>query len=281
MFSVLSVFLRYSAHTQAAAPGALNTFLDEGCEEASIINPSVNLPVDTCLVTPGALGISVQVLPPCSSGQASFIMYSDKACRRAESMDLQFNNCYFDSQVSINAVQFVCTGVAGGSIPTATTTITFGSSTIPVAGGGAAVATAAGGESHQSSPSVNTADVTSTPSSTASSSSNPSSTSNNDHGNDSSSGLSPKSQIALGVGIPVATLLVALLAWWFPCRKVRQYRHDNHSNYVQQRPGALPPHFPPPPSNHPPQELPTPNIYSSYQPGPGSPSPYSQRGKYY
>lgn len=137
-------------------------------------------------------------------------------------MDLQYNNCYFDGPVSIKAVQLVCTGVAGGSVPTATTTVTFGSSTIPVAGGPAA--TSHGG-SQQSSRLVNNAVPTSKPTS-SSSSSDPHPTSNpvgNDGGDGSSSGFSHNTQIALGIGIPLATLAVALLAWWFPCRRIRRH----------------------------------------------------------
>ena len=208
------VFYQFPSLSFADAPGSLALFLDEECQEASIINPSVKLPVDTCLVNSGALGVAVQSLPPCASGNAAFVMYHDTSCTNQIQLDLQYNNCYFDGPIGIPAIMFVCSAVAGGTLATTTSTVTAGSTTIPIAAN--TPNSSPGGSSEQSTPSSNGATATSTsPASHTSSNSSPTSTSSS--GSGSGSGLSQSTQIALGVALPIGGILVALLAWWFPC----------------------------------------------------------------
>ncbi|MCJ1461201.1 hypothetical protein MMC28_011583 [Mycoblastus sanguinarius] len=208
----------------ASNPGTLALFLDEECSQASTINQSVNVTVDTCLVTPGALGIAVETLPPCASGDATLIIYRDTSCTNPLDSDIQYNNCYFDGPNGVPAVLFACTAAARGSAATATSTVFAGLSSMPVAVD-TPTTTSSGGTPDQTTPSSNSATTTSTPPSD-STSPNSSQTNTNGGGGDGSgtgsgSGLSEKGQIALGVGLPVGSIVVALLAWWFPCKKRR------------------------------------------------------------
>ena len=215
---VTLVFYQLPSPSFADASGAIALFLDETCEEASIISPSVKLPVDTCLVNAGALGIAVQSLPPCTSGTAALVMYHDTSCANQIQSNLDYHNCYFDGPDGIPAVMFICSAAVGGSLATATSTVTAGSSTIPVAANTPIFSS--GDTSAQSTPSSNGATVTSTVVSTSTgshTSSNSSQTNANGAGSGSGSGLSQSSQIALGVALPVGAILVALFAWWFPC----------------------------------------------------------------
>ncbi|KAK3176911.1 hypothetical protein OEA41_008237 [Lepraria neglecta] len=209
----------------ASAPGTLALFLDDICSQASIINPSVHVPINTCLVTPGALGIAVEALPPCTSGDATLIIYQDTSCANPVGSNIQYENCYFDGS-GVPAVLFACSEAAGGATATATSTVSAGSSSMPVAGDTPAT-TSSGGTPEQTTPSSNGATTTSTPPSSSTSQS--STNSGGDGSGGTGSGLSHKGEIALGVGLPVGSIVVALLAWWFPCKKKR--RHDQADQY--------------------------------------------------
>lgn len=260
------IILIFPLTCTASPNGTLNPFLDYNCARASVVNPSVPLPIDTCLVSSGAYGLAVKTLPPCSSGTAKVATYQDNSCANAiDPIETAYgdDNCYIDDSGSyIKAVAFVCPDVAGGSVPTSTTTATFGSSLIPIASG--APASKGGGQS--TSPSSNNASPTSNPGSASPSSTTtttPSNISNSDDGG--GSGLSHGAVVGLGVGVPVATLLVALLAWWFPCKKIRNHGHgDNQFGGMSQPLYHQGPQYQPdvhasqwaPPINNYPQELP-------------------------
>lgn len=216
----------------SAAPGTLSSFLDYSCTEPIVINPTFTIPVGACLVTKGVNSLIIQFLPPCSTGVASLVMYRDRSCANAIDMsDVNFDdNCYsYYGYGSINAVQFVCPEVAGGSVATTTTTATFGSTTIPVASG----ASFSGTGSQPTAPSSNEAAPTTTPTSNSV---------DGDGGGRSGSGLSQHATIALGVAIPVIAVLVALLAWWFPCKKGKGLREDHHPN-TGHMPMPIPPQY--------------------------------------
>ncbi|KAL8695721.1 MAG: hypothetical protein Q9224_003209 [Gallowayella concinna] len=231
---LLVVLLYFPFLSSSAASGTLNVYLGFSCMKASVINPKVSVPLNTCLVSPNAYGMAVQVLPPCATGTAALHMYWDTSCGSdIDVPDYQIeDNCYADnSGQHIRAVQFVCPEVAGGSVATSTSTATFGSSLIPIASG----ASSSGDKKQSKSPSSNDAQATSNPSSTSdlsptSQSSVPSHTNAvvDDDSGGSSSGLSRSAVVGLGVGVPIATLLVALLAWLFPCKKIRQRRKENN-----------------------------------------------------
>lgn len=233
----------------ASIPGSLALFLDSSCYQASIINPSVNVPVDTCLVTPGAEGIAIETLPPCTSGNATLILYKDTSCANQDTSGIQFSleKCSFDGG-GVPAVLFACNQAAKGAIATAISTVSAGSSSLPITVN-TPVPTSPGGTAEQTTPASNGASTTSTTaSSTTASNSSQTNTKSGGNGSGSAgSGLSQKGQIALGIVLPVATIVVALLTWWFPCRK-RRRRHGQADQYnlVQSpshglaRPIALP-----------------------------------------
>ncbi|KAL8937473.1 MAG: hypothetical protein Q9216_004401 [Gyalolechia sp. 2 TL-2023] len=279
---VLVVISIYPLHSIAAALGKLNSFTSYYCNEASVVNPTISIPINTCLVSPNAYSFSVQILPPCDTGTATLTLYDDISCANPlpDSVYNVEDNCYNDSGGGhIYAIQFVCQEVDGGSVPTTTTTATFGSSLIPIAtdepsSGGRTQSTTSSktpsaNEALPTSDSASDSTSSSTPSTSAgtANSDNSASSDNNNNNNDnsSSSGLSRNAQIGLGVGVPLAALMVALLAWWFPCKKGR--RPAEHGHHIT---GQLPM------ANHqhhhtnwisqanPPQELPADRKYAYY-----------------
>ncbi|KAI4162405.1 MAG: hypothetical protein LQ342_003971 [Letrouitia transgressa] len=227
MFPHIPLLLLYylPLRSFASASGSLALFLDEICREASTLNPSVNIPLNTCLVTPGAQGIAIKTLPPCDDGSdAELVLFQDTSCADRDSADpemFKFENCYFDGPNGVEAVLFACGKNAGGAVATSTTTVY--ASRLPIAqetGG-------SGSTPEQSAPLQNTAISTSIPSAPSSPSKapTPSPSDNNDNNNGSgTSGLSRTGQIALGVALPVAAVVVALLAWWFPCHGRDKFR---------------------------------------------------------
>ncbi len=233
------LLLSLPVFSQSSASGTLNIFLNFSCTRASVINPTVNIPVDTCLVTLGAYGIAVQILPPCSTGVATLAMYRDKSCANAVEIPdyLIEDNCYPNTMGGqISAVQFVCAEVAGGSVPTTTSTATFGSSLLPIASG----TPFSGTGPRPTTPSSNDAAPTIDPTSSSPTDSN---SVDGDGSGRSGSGLSQRTSITLGVAIPVIAVLVALLAWWFPCKKGKGSGGKHHPH-----PGLMP--APIPPSHH-------------------------------
>lgn len=118
-----------------SAQGQLAQFLDSECNEASPINPIVNLPLNTCLVTEGAGGLVVEIYPACTTGNTALQLYADTSCARPDSYagDVE-NNCYWYGGAGIPAAMFICGSVADGdSHATSTTTVSAGSVLVPVA----------------------------------------------------------------------------------------------------------------------------------------------------
>lgn len=200
------------------AQGQIAQFLDIICEEKSPVNPTVSLPLDTCLVTSGALGVVPERLPTCltGNGNATLQLYRDQSCAIPETSSVFVrDNCFDSGAPGIPAVMFICGSVAdGNSDATSTTTVTAGSVLVPVAKAtGASTTSTPGGLFSQTATGSIGLLTSGTP---ASSASNPSQTNATSTGGDSSSGLSQHEQIILGIAIPVAALLVALLAWLCP-----------------------------------------------------------------
>ena len=111
---------------------------------------------NTCLVTPGALGIAVQAQPTCPSGTATFKVFRDTSCANHVTTDLQYDNCYFDGPDGVSAIAFVC----DRAVVTATSTAPAGSSTIPVAADTPRTSSS-GAQTGQSAPPSNGASTTS------------------------------------------------------------------------------------------------------------------------
>ncbi|KAL8650249.1 MAG: hypothetical protein Q9210_003941 [Variospora velana] len=236
----------------AADPGSISAFLDTGCYEPSVINPTISLALNTCLVpTGGAHSFAAQVFPPCASGRATMIMYRDSSCTRPVDGTRDYKNCFWSIFDNVPAVQFVCKDVSNGEVPTSTSTATFGSSVIPVAGAAIETPTTGGGTTTgRISPSLNE-NASPTPSSDPQAPTSPGTGNigdNNNSDGSSGAGISRRAQIALGVGVPAAALLVALLAWWFPCKKVREhgvFHHHHGAGQMQQLPPQQQQHHPP------------------------------------
>lgn len=217
-----------------SAQGQIAQFLDISCDEKSPINPTVSLPLDTCLVTEGAQGVVVQVYPACltGNGNTTLQMYQDQSCATPGSSDDISDNqgCYWLFAGSgIPAVMFICGSVADGdSHATSTTTVTAGSVLVPVAKAtGATTSLTPGSLSSQTATDSNGL-ITST--TAASSASNPSQTNGSGTGSGSSSGLSQHDQIILGIVLPAGALLVAVLAWQWP-RPPRGGVGSQHNDY--------------------------------------------------
>ena len=233
VFALSIIFFQLSTSTSSSAPGTLAFFLDEQCDEASHINPTTNIPTDICLVTPGAQGIAVKTLPPCASGDASLVMYTDTSCARELTSDGASENCWFNGPDGVSAVMFACKDTSGGSSATATSTVSAGSSSMPVAAGAAATPVSGGTAGQNASPSSNT-DTTPTSASSASPiASSPGSSPSSGVSSDTGAGLKHNGQIILGVVLPVAGVAIALLAWLFPCKKRRASGEDAEQDRYQ------------------------------------------------
>ena len=222
---LLSLHLLYCClplFARASPSGTIALFLDFVCEQASIINPTVDLAANVCLVTDGATGVAVEVLPPCASGEATLQLYQDTSCANQIDANIDYENCY----VPPAAVLFACTAVAKGSRATATSTVSAGSSSMAIATGDPASPTGSspGDSNPLNTPSTNeaaaTSSTTSNPTSTA-----PTTTDVKKASAAGSGGLSQSSQIGLGVGLPVGSIVVALLAWLCPCTRKVVRRH--------------------------------------------------------
>ncbi|KAM0804718.1 hypothetical protein BDR22DRAFT_834686 [Usnea florida] len=200
------------------AQGQITLFLDVSCAEESPVNPTVSLPLDTCLVTSGAYGLVPQRLPACpaGNGSATLQLYQDQSCAVPEISSISVDdNCYNLGTSGIPAVMFICGSLAdGNSNATSTTTLTAASALVPVAQATQATNTpTSSGLSSQTATNVNEPIASpATPSSTA----DPSQANADSSGGDSESGLSQYDQIIIGIIIPVAALMVALLAWLCP-----------------------------------------------------------------
>lgn len=199
------------------AQGQIAQFLDFDCEQGSPINPSVSLPLDTCLVTSGAQGVVVQVYPRCLSGNGNTTLqlYKDDLCASPDTFNGFDNDCYWYGGSGIPALMFICGSVADGdSHATSTSTVTAGSVLVPVAKAtGATTSSTSGGFSSQTAADSNGIVASATPTSPAA---NPSQTSASNTGGGSSSGLSQREQIILGIALPIGSIIVALLAWQCP-----------------------------------------------------------------
>ena len=205
------IFLVISTTLAQSQPGQVAQFLNYECTHQSLINPTVSLDLDTCLVTSGAFGLVPQRVPACNTGSAKLQVYQDQACARPDLSSLDEDHCVSNDNFPISAVMFICTDES--SQPKTTTTVTADSVLVPVA-----KATGATTTSTPSDPSsVTDSNGLVTSATQIGSASNPSQTDASSDGGDlGSSGLSHRDQIILGVAFPVGSLVVALLAWLYP-----------------------------------------------------------------
>ena len=209
----------------AFAQGQIAQFLDWDCYQKSPVNPTVSLPLDTCLVTSGALGIVVQLFPGCPTGNATLQVYKDESCVTHDTdpnNDGNEDNHCFNSGNSGNsiipAVMFICGSVADEN--------SDATSTVPVAKPTGATTTSTSGV--LSSQTATDSNASITPLSSASNLSQMNASSN---GGDSGAGLSQYDQIIIGIIIPVTAIVVALLAWLYPRASNRRASEGQQNGY--------------------------------------------------
>ena len=137
-----STRVRYILHlcfltSTISAQGQIAQFLDLSCEKKSPINPTVSLPLNTCLVIEstqeganGAEAVIVQVLPACPPGSSNptLQLYQDQSCATPASNGDTGSDClWILSDIDVPAVMFICGSVADGdSHATSTTTVSAG-----------------------------------------------------------------------------------------------------------------------------------------------------------
>ena len=214
----------------SAAAGALNLYDDFDCNQISTLNPKVNLPLSTCLVTPGGEGLVIDNLPQCSQGNASLIYYQDTACgiqTNDVSQSIFATDCFQLAEgtniYNAKSVMFSCQPAANHPQPSSTTTAIVSALAAVATGstgndGSAASTSAVGSTPTDTSPQKN-----STGSSGSNSSGGTSTTtsgSDSGSGSGSGSGLSTSDKIAIGIGAPtgvftfIGTYVMAKKYWW-------------------------------------------------------------------
>lgn len=203
----------------SVAPGKINLYDDYDCEHASTLNPTVTLPLSTCLVTTGGEGLVIDEIPPCSQDNATMIYYQDTACgvqTNNAGTSIIAQNCFqlADGPGLYNArsVMFSCQPAANNPQPSSTTTA--------VVSALAAVATGST-ESNGSGNSRSTSATGSTPTDTITqknSNGGTSTSTSTNSGFGSGFGLDTSDIIALavGLGIGIPTIAITFAAWRFP-----------------------------------------------------------------
>ncbi|MCJ1452048.1 hypothetical protein MMC28_002388, partial [Mycoblastus sanguinarius] len=191
------------------AAGKINLYDDYDCNTPSTLNPTVTLPLSTCLVTTGGGGLVIDQTPPCPQGTATLIYYQDPACGLADGTDLY----------NAKAVMFSCQPAENNPEPSSTSTavvsalaaVATGSTGSNGSGGGSGSSTSAAGGSTPT-------DTSTQQNSTGGSTSTSTSTSNNDSGTSSGSGFDTGDIIALavGLGIGIPTIVIMLATWLMP-----------------------------------------------------------------
>lgn len=221
-------------------PGSVALFLDEGCEKPTTNPTTAELALSTCLVTHGALGISVEHLPHCPSGSYMLQLFKDTTCSNGVNLNQSNGLCFSNGPSGIPAVAWECVGADEAFAATATSTVeartvlsaTTNGGTAPSATVSAPSATNGknGAPTTTATKSALTSSATGTPSPPGTSSGNGSQTGSGDsNGNGGSSpGLSRNDQIAIGVVLPAGAIVIALLAWLWPkpFKKGKRDRRD-------------------------------------------------------
>ena len=215
-----------TAFADSTVPGKINLYDDYDCSQISTLNPTVNLALSTCLVTTGGEGLVIESLPPCPSGTASLIYYSDTACGVQYGYDNGNPGTALGNDAceqladgtdlfNVRSVMFSCQPKENNPQPSSITTAVV--SAIPVATG-SSQGSGSGGTTSATGP-VGTSTSTPEPTNT-SSSGNSTGNSNTGSGTSSSSGSGLSTSdivaiaVALGVGIP--SIVIAILAWRYP-----------------------------------------------------------------
>ena len=216
-------------------PGSVALFLDEGCEKPTTNPTTAELALSTCLVTHGALGISVEHLPHCPSGSYMLQLFEDTTCSNGVNLNQSNGLCFSNGPSGIPAVAWECAGADQAFDATATSTVAVGT-VLSAATSGASMTTSttvsapsttngkSGAITATATNSALTSSANGNPSPTGTSSANGTQTGSSDSGG-SSPGLSRTDQIAIGVVLPAGAIVIALLAWLWP-KPFRKGRRD-------------------------------------------------------
>ncbi len=209
-------------------PGTIKLYDDFDCDHPSTLNPTVTLPLSTCLDTPGGEGLVIAELPPCPQGTATLIYYSNTGCglqTNDVSTSITSDSCFQlaagTDLYNAYSVMFSCEPAANNPQPDSTSTA--------VVSALAAVATGSSESdgSGSSTSSASTPTPTSTQNdSTGSSNGNTNTNTNTNTNSNSNGGTSSGSgsgldmgdiiALAIGLGIGIPTILIMIAAWRFP-----------------------------------------------------------------
>ena len=234
LLSFHPVFGPIALSAAASAAGKINLYDDYDCNTPSTLNPTVTLPLSTCLVTTGGGGLVIDQTPPCPQGTATLIYYQDPACgvqTTDVSTAIASNNCFQLSDgtdlYNAKSVMFSCQPAANNPEPSSTSTAvvsalaavatgsTGGNGSGEGGGGGGGSSTSAAGSS---TPTDTNTQQNSTGGTTTGSTTGSTSPSNSDSGTSSGSGLDTGDIIALavGLGIGIPTIVIMLATWLMP-----------------------------------------------------------------
>ena len=223
----------FGPHALAAsdAAGKINLYDDYNCNHPSSLNPTVTLPLSTCLVTTGGEGLVIAEFPPCPQSTATLIYYQDTACgvqANDVSTSLIAQNC-FDLAAGTDiydarAVMFSCQPAANNPQPSSTTTAVVSALAAVATGstesnGSGSSTSAAGSTPTDTSTQKNSTGSSGSNSNGSTSTSTSTSTSSGSgSGSGTGSGLNTGDVIALvvGLGIGIPTIVIMLGAWLFP-----------------------------------------------------------------
>ena len=225
---------------QTLAQGKLALYLDFACSTPSSLEPSVSLPLSTCLVPVGAVSLAIQQFPKCDSGTANMIMYEDTSCAlntfsKSESYTgwSSRDNCfYWFIGKSIPGVMFTCEEPATNPQPTSTSTVrasiiagvatddpATGSATGPATGPADASKTTTASTGKTTATTGKTTATTQSGTGSATTSTAGTSSDNASSSNSSGLGRSDKIAIGVGLGVGIPSIVIGFLAWFWPRKK--------------------------------------------------------------
>ena len=210
------------------AAGKINLYDDFYCNQPSTLNPTVTLPLSTCLVTTGGEGLVIAELPPCPQSTATLIYYQDTACG-VQTTDVSTSlsqNCFQLAAGTglyvARAVMFSCQPAANNPQPSSTTTAVVSALAAVATGStesnGSGSSTSAAGSTPTDTSTQKNSTGSSGSNSNGDTSTSTSTSASTSSGSGSGSGLNTGDIIALvvGLGIGIPTIVIMLAAWLFP-----------------------------------------------------------------
>ena len=211
-------------------PGTIKLYDDFDCDHPSTLNPTVTLPLSTCLDTPGGEGLVIAELPPCPQSTAILIYYSNTGCGLQTtdvSTSITSDSCFQlaagTDLFNAYSVMFSCQPAADNPQPSSTSTAVV-SALAAVATGSSESDGSGSSTSAASTPTPTSTQNDSTGSGNSNTNTNTNTNSNSNGGTSAStssgsgSGLDIGDIIALavGLGIGIPTIGIMIAAWRYP-----------------------------------------------------------------